>query len=75
MPCREFTVKLAELYKEAQANSDGFRIVFVSSDNDEESFNEYRSTMPWPAVPLGSGALLDAYFQNTCKYIFNLLIL
>jgi thiol-disulfide isomerase/thioredoxin len=73
-PCCEFTPKLAELYKEAQASSDSFRIAFVSSDNDEELFNEYRSTMPWPAVPLDSGILLNAYFQNTSTYIFNLLI-
>jgi thiol-disulfide isomerase/thioredoxin len=69
-PCREFTPKLAEIYKETQAISDGFRIVFVSSDEDEESFNEYRSAVPWPAVPLNSGTLLRAYFQNACKYIF-----
>jgi len=62
-PCREFTPKLAEAYKEAQASSHSVRIVFVSCDEDEESFNEYRSTMPWPAVPLNSSALLTAYFQ------------
>ncbi len=62
-PCRSFTPKLAELYKEAQANSHGFRLVFVSSDRDEKSFNEYHSTMPWPAVPLNSGSVLKNYFQ------------
>ena len=46
-PCRHFTPKLGEVYKQAQ----------------EESFNEYRKTMPWPAVPLNSGSLLKAYFQ------------
>ncbi|CAF4033577.1 unnamed protein product, partial [Rotaria sp. Silwood1] len=62
-PCRAFTPKLAELYKEAQAISHGFRIVFVSCDEDEESFNSDRAEMPWPAVPLNAGTLLEAYFQ------------
>ncbi|CAF2625664.1 unnamed protein product [Rotaria sp. Silwood2] len=53
-PCRIFTPKLIKAYKEAQANSLSFCIVFVSSDFDEQSFNEYRSAMPWPAVPLDS---------------------
>ncbi|CAF0809213.1 unnamed protein product [Rotaria sordida] len=62
-PCRGFTPKLAEIYKEAQATSHGCRIVFVSCDRDEESFNSYRKEMPWPAVPLNAGTLLKAYFQ------------
>ncbi len=74
-PCRAFTPKLAELYKETQASSQSFRMVFVSCDIDERSFNQYRSTMPWPAVPLNSSTLLKAYFQFSGKYIKNLLIL
>jgi thiol-disulfide isomerase/thioredoxin len=62
-PCRAFTPKLAEFYKELQATSQSFRIVFISSDRDEQSFNDYRSTMPWSAVPLNAGALLKGYFQ------------
>jgi thiol-disulfide isomerase/thioredoxin len=62
-PCRAFTPKLAELYKEAQASSSAFRTIFISCDRDEESFNSYRKEMPWPAVPLNAGALLKAYFQ------------
>ena len=71
-PCRTFTPKLAEIYKEAQKDSQSFRMVFVSCDRDENSFNEYRSTMPWPAVPLNSGALLKAYFQFSGKRIFQI---
>ncbi|CAF3879494.1 unnamed protein product [Rotaria sordida] len=61
--CRAFTSKLAEIYKEAQTDAHGFCLVFVSCDRDEQSFNEYRSTIPWPAVPLNSSALLKAYSQ------------
>ncbi|CAF2581175.1 unnamed protein product [Rotaria sp. Silwood2] len=61
--CRIFTIELAELYKKSQANSHPFHIVFVSCDDDEESFHSYRSEMPWPAVPWNSSAILKAYFQ------------
>ncbi|CAF3481780.1 unnamed protein product [Rotaria sp. Silwood2] len=61
-PCQIFTPKLADVYKEAQKNSLSFRIVFVSSDNDEESFNEYHSKMHWPAVPLDSTHLIKTLF-------------
>ncbi|CAF4294027.1 unnamed protein product, partial [Rotaria sp. Silwood2] len=71
-PCRAFTPKLAEVYKEAQANFLPFRIVFVSSDFNEQSFNEYRSEMPWPAVPFKLDHLLRTYFQST--YIPRLFI-
>ena len=74
-PCRDLTPKLAEVYTEAQINCLSFRIVFVSSDFNEESFNQYRSEMPWPAVPLNSGHLLDTYFQSSCKSLFDLLVL
>jgi len=48
-PCRGFTPKLAEWY------SDGLKekmeIIFVSSDKDEDAFNEYFKDMPWLALP------------------------
>ncbi|CAF1685630.1 unnamed protein product [Rotaria magnacalcarata] len=62
-PCRAFTPKLAGLYKEAQESSHGLQIVFVSCDQDEKSFDNYRAEMPWSAVPFQSGALLKAYFR------------
>jgi thiol-disulfide isomerase/thioredoxin len=71
-PCRAFTPKLAEVYKEAQANSLSFRIVFISSDFGEESFNEYRSEMPWLAVPFNSRLVLKQYFQSSCKCLLIL---
>lgn len=48
-PCRGFTPKLAEWY------SDGLKekmeIIFVSSDKDEDAFNDYFKDMPWLALP------------------------
>eukprot|EP00976_Prorocentrum_cordatum_P100634 1192309-Prorocentrum_minimum.AAC.2 len=50
-PCRAFTPKLAEVYNGLVASGKSFEIVFVSSDKDEEQFNEYYDEMPWLALP------------------------
>jgi thiol-disulfide isomerase/thioredoxin len=51
-PCRRYTPHLSETYRSMrESRKDDFEIIFVSSDHDEESFNEYRSTMPWLAIP------------------------
>jgi len=71
-PCRTFTPELAELYKEAQSNSQPFHIIFISCDRDNDSFNQYRSEMPWPAAPLNSTAILKEYFQLSGKISFLL---
>merc|ERR1712083_428919 len=49
-PCRGFTPKLAEMYKDA-FEAKGMAIVFVSSDKDEGAFKEYFGEMPWFACP------------------------
>ncbi|CAF1279982.1 unnamed protein product [Rotaria sp. Silwood1] len=45
-PCRGFTPVLIEFYK-SYAEKKKFEIIFISSDNDEDSFNEYYNDMPW----------------------------
>jgi nucleoredoxin len=51
-PCRGFTPILAEFYDMLKdVDNDALEIVFVSSDNNQEAFDEYYSTMPWSAVP------------------------
>ena len=52
-PCRAFTPQLAQWYKQFKEgpNGDKLEIVFVSSDKDEEAFQEYFKEMPWYAVP------------------------
>ncbi|KAL5783551.1 hypothetical protein ACOSP7_008580 [Xanthoceras sorbifolium] len=50
-PCRAFTPKLAKTYHEIKAKQPDFEVIFVSLDNDEESFNKYYSEMPWLALP------------------------
>jgi nucleoredoxin len=51
-PCRGFTPKLVEAYKD-HLKAKGLEIVFVSSDRDTASFMEYYKEMPWLAIPQG----------------------
>ena len=57
-PCRRFTPKLVEAYNELSSNDD-FEIIFVSGDNDDESFNGYFSKMPWLAIPFSDSDARD----------------
>ncbi|CAA0831075.1 Probable nucleoredoxin 1 [Striga hermonthica] len=49
LPCHQFTKALTNAYE--QLKDRGFEIVFVSSDEDQCAFDEYRALMPWPAIP------------------------
>mmetsp|Transcript_9655 Transcript_9655/g.16099 ORF Transcript_9655/g.16099 Transcript_9655/m.16099 type:complete len:150 (+) Transcript_9655:64-513(+) len=56
-PCRAFTPMLAEFYEQlSEEDPSSLQIVFVSSDRDEASFNEYYGTMPWVALPLSNSS-------------------
>lgn len=53
-PCTKFTDLLVDVYQQLKECSNinlGFEIVFVSSDEDLNAFNTYRSSMPWLAIP------------------------
>ncbi|XP_071108207.1 nucleoredoxin-like [Haliotis cracherodii] len=51
-PCRHFTKQLLAFYNHVTSTKhDGaLQIVFLSSDEEKEDFDEYFSTMPWLAV-------------------------
>jgi len=49
-PCRGFTPKLGQMYKDALREK-GLEIIFVSSDRDEAAFNDYYAEQPWLALP------------------------
>jgi len=57
-PCRGFTPKLADFYKGGL--KDKMEIIFVSSDRDQQSFDEYSGEMPWLALPFERRAEKDA---------------
>lgn len=50
-PCQTFTNLLVNAYEQLKNLSPGFEVVFVSSDEDSDAFNNYRACMPWLAVP------------------------
>jgi len=56
-PCRAFTPKLVEWYKDFKPKHEDFELVFVSRDKDEAAQLEYmkETGMPWPAVKLSAG--------------------
>ncbi|XP_059633175.1 probable nucleoredoxin 2 isoform X2 [Cornus florida] len=52
-PCQNFNQVLVDAYEQLKSCGLGlgFEIVFVSSDEDLDAFNKYRSVMPWLAIP------------------------
>lgn len=51
--CRAFLPKLIEVYKEIKSKDDAFEVIFISSDKDQASYNDFFSGMPWLALPFG----------------------
>jgi len=51
-PCKAFTPKLVEFYKESEGKKKDFEVIFVSRDHDEASMEGYMKAdaMPWPAI-------------------------
>ena len=56
-PCRAFTPTLIKAYEAAKAAGLPFELIFVSSDHDEDGFDEYTADMPWPSVKFDVSAL------------------
>jgi nucleoredoxin len=52
-PCRAFLPKLIEAYKEIKEKDNAFEIIFISSDRDQSSFDDFFAGMPWLALPFG----------------------
>ncbi|KAK4357535.1 hypothetical protein RND71_023145 [Anisodus tanguticus] len=54
-PCRAFTPKLKEAYETIKSKNGPLEVIFLSSDQDQTSFDSYFATMPWLALPFGDG--------------------
>ena len=55
-PCRSFTPLLSSFYSSLSSPStsktiDTLEIIFVSSDSDTKSYEDYYGTMPWVSLP------------------------
>ena len=66
-PCRQFTPMLAEMYEHLKEYrpTHGLEIVFVSSDRDPNSFQQYHRSMPWQAVPFDALQLVKQPLNMT----------
>jgi len=53
-PCRQQDTMMKQQYPAIRAKGLPFEVVFVSADRDEDSFNQYFSSMPWLAMPWNS---------------------
>uniref|UniRef100_A0A0D9VV44 protein-disulfide reductase n=1 Tax=Leersia perrieri TaxID=77586 RepID=A0A0D9VV44_9ORYZ len=51
-PCRAFLPKLVNEYNKIKEKHNDFEIIFISSDRDQSSYDEFFSGMPWLALPL-----------------------
>lgn len=52
-PCRAFLPKLVETYHKIKGKEDTLEVIFISSDRDQTSFDEFFAGMPWLALPFG----------------------
>uniref|UniRef100_A0A7N0T5R2 protein-disulfide reductase n=1 Tax=Kalanchoe fedtschenkoi TaxID=63787 RepID=A0A7N0T5R2_KALFE len=52
-PCRAFLPTLVEAYTKIKAKNEAFEVIFISSDRDQSSFDDYYAQMPWLALPFG----------------------
>ncbi|KAI5573029.1 hypothetical protein BDE02_10G051300 [Populus trichocarpa] len=52
-PCRAFLPKLIEAYHTIKAKDNAVEVIFISSDSDQTTFDEFYSEMPWLALPFG----------------------
>ncbi|XP_027345973.1 probable nucleoredoxin 1 [Abrus precatorius] len=52
-PCRLFLPKLIDAYHKIKAKDNAFEVIFISSDRDQASFDEFFAGMPWLALPFG----------------------
>jgi len=65
-PCRGFTRKLVDSYKENNEARRIMEIVFLSMDNDEAPFRDCFAEMPWLAVPLHEGGRRALLARELC---------
>jgi nucleoredoxin len=54
MPCLPaYACQVVKEYNKIKEKHSDFEIVFISSERDQSSFDEFFSEMPWLALPFG----------------------
>jgi nucleoredoxin len=69
--CSYFTTVLSKIYRKLS----NFEIVFISTDRDEKSFEEYHRTMPWLALPFSDENTRDKLDEAFHVYDISYLVL
>lgn len=78
--CVAFRKKLAKLYvvKDDEVSKDDFEIVFVSSDQDQNSFDKFWEDAPWLALPFDNRrqkGLLGAKYNINSRKLPRVIVL
>jgi len=60
-PCRKFTPKLCSNYTALKEAGKKIEFIFLSSDEDEEAFNEYHGSMTFPALPFDQSDMKEEF--------------
>ncbi|CUG90311.1 tryparedoxin, putative [Bodo saltans] len=64
-PCKRFTTRLAQLYKELRDRGrTDFEVIFVSCDSSAGEFSEYSKEMPFPAIPFSKKKERDSLLRK-----------
>jgi nucleoredoxin len=74
-PCRAFTPILVEFYNDVNYPEKRMEVIQVSSDKDQEQFNEYFGPLPWLAIPFNDPRLKNLKTQFNIKGIPVLILL
>ena len=67
-PCKRFTPMLRDVYNILKQSGKSFEIIFVSSDSEDENFEEYYDAMPWLAVPFDETDLREGDLPQRFGY-------
>jgi nucleoredoxin len=75
-PCRKFTPRLVDYYKQVERDHPEFEIIFISNDKSADAMATYmqESNMPWPAIEYDKLANLPSLQKYAGKGIPDLVI-
>ncbi len=73
-PCQKFTPSLVDFYEKNK--NDGFEIVLITSDSDENSMEDYAVSkkMPWPQLKLKKADDFKKKFQHGVRGIPSVIV-
>jgi nucleoredoxin len=75
-PCQAYTPSLVDLYNKIKPGNPKFELVFISSDQDDGSMEEYMKDkkMPWPALRLSSVEKFRKEFDHGVRGIPSVVV-